>query len=58
MKDNHKHAFIGTYWKTQKLALADLLKKEENSGHKFGILEFPNGFLVISERQFDEANML
>jgi len=43
--------YIGTYWKTEKQAIKDALEKTKRFGFEFGVMEFENGYLVLSERQ-------
>jgi len=43
--------YIGTYWKTEKQAIKDALGKTKRLGFEYGIMEFKNGYLVLSERQ-------
>jgi len=43
-------AYIGTYWETEEQAIKDALKKTTRIGIEYGVMEFKNGYLVLSEK--------
>jgi len=46
-----KKAFIGTFWRTEKQAIKDILRKEKMFKRKYGAIRGDNGYLVIPESQ-------
>lgn len=44
-----KKAFLGTFWKTEKDAIKDILKKEKKYKRRFFAIGSEKGFIVISE---------
>lgn len=52
-----KVAVIGTFWTTLNQAKEDVVKKVKRFNKEFHVIEYNNGFLVVSDGQIKRLNV-